>query len=375
MARDVVCTHSDKRDTAEALRDLKAGLVGAEPIALFFFCSANHDGLQIERELKALAPLAEVIGCTTSGEFTDRAYTSGGVSVLALSHAKVLRCAAALAEYDKGSDVEASVHAATRRIAQKLQVDLREVDPERWVGVVLHEGLKGNEEEANAVLGHVSPFLSFLGGSAGDNVRLKETLVFYDGQASTCGSVMMLMELAVPYVIVKTCSFEPTSTKLRIGRVQGRVVYEIDGQPAVPTYAAKIGVPPEALGPPVFMANPLGLMIDGEPWVRSPIAILPDGGLLFGCKIIEGAELNLLKSTDLVGDTKDALDKGAAKLGGKPSVGLLFNCAHRCIEIQMKHLEAPFCEAIADFPVAGFHSYGESWLAHMNQMLIALLLG
>jgi hypothetical protein len=239
----------------------------------------------------------------------------------------------------------------------------------------LHEGLKGNEEEANAVLGHVAPFLSFLGGSAGDNVRLKETLVFYDGQASNCGSVMMLMEMAVPFVIVKTCSFEPTPTKLRIGRVQGRVVYEIDGQPAVPTYAAKIGVSPEALGPPVFMANPLGLMIDGEPWVRSPIAILPDGGLLFGCKIIEGAELNLLKSTDLVGDTKDALGRGAAKLDGRPSVGLLFNCAHRCIEIQMKHLEAPFCGAIAGFPVAGFHSYGESWLAHMNQMLIALLLG
>jgi len=375
MARDVVCTHSDKHDTPEALRELKAGLAGAEPVALFFFCSANHDGVKIERELKALAPLAEVIGCTTSGEFTDHAYTQGGVSVLALSHAKVLRCAAALAEYDKGDNVEASVHAATRRIAQKLQVDLREVDPDRWVGVVLHEGLKGNEEEANAVLGHVAPFLSFLGGSAGDNVRLKETLVFHDGHASSCGSVMMLMEMAVPYVIVKTCSFEPTPTTFRIGRVQGRVVYEIDGQPAVPTYAAKIGVAPEALGPPVFMANPLGLMIDGEPWVRSPIAILPDGGLLFGCKIIDGAELNLLKSTDLVGDTKSALVKGAAKLGGKPSVGLLFNCAHRCIEIQMKQLEAPFCEAIADFPVAGFHSYGESWLAHMNQMLIALLLG
>jgi hypothetical protein len=41
----------------------------------------------------------------------------------------------------------------------------------------------------------------------------------------------------------------------------------------------------------------------------------------------------------------------------------------------MKQLEAPFCQAIDAFPVAGFHSYGESWLAHMNQTLIALLLG
>jgi hypothetical protein len=280
-----------------------------------------------------------------------------------------------MAEYDKGETVEAAVHSAANRMAQKLQVDLREVDPNGWVGVVLHEGMKGNEEEVNSVLGYIAPFLSFLGGSAGDNYKLKETFVFYDGRVSGCGSVFLLMELAVPYVIVKTCSFEETPISMRIDKVQGRVVYEIDGQPAVPTYAAKVGVKPEELGHPVFLANPLGLIIEGEPWVRSPIAILPDGGLLFGCKILEGAELKLLKNTDLVGDTKSALAKGVAKLGKTPSAGLLFNCAHRCIEIQIKHLEAPFCEAISEFPVAGFHSYGESWLAHMNQTLIALLLG
>jgi hypothetical protein len=375
VARDVVCTHSDKRDTPEALRELLAGLQGCEPAAILFFCSANHDGIQLQKALKEFAPQAEVVGCTTGGEFTDKAYTDGGVAVVALSRAKVKRCAAELAEFDKGEAVESSVQAAARRLAAKLQVDLREVDTTRWVGVVLHEGLKGNEEEVNSVLGYIAPFLSFLGGSAGDNYKLAETLVFYDGRASNCGSVLLLMELAVPYAIVKTCSFEATDIKMRMSRVQGRVVYEIDGQAAVPTYAAKVGVKPEELGMPVFMGNPLGLIIEGEPWVRSPIAVLPDGGLLFGCKIIEGAELNLLKGTDLVRDTRDALAKGVSQLGSTPSVGLLFNCAHRCVEIRIKQLQEPFCEAISDFPVAGFHSYGESWLAHMNQTLIALLLG
>jgi len=263
VARDVVCAHSGQRDTAAAIRELKAGLTGMEPVAIVFFCSGQHDGLRIEKELKAFAPMAEVIGCTTSGEYTDKAYTQGGVALMALSHAKVARCAASLAEFDKGPSVEDSIHAAASRIAQKLQIDMREVDPERWVGIVLHEGLKGNEEEVNAVLGHIAPFLSYLGASAGDNLVLKETRVFHDGRESNCGSVLLLMELAVPYTIVKTCSFEPTSTVMRIGRVQGRVVYEIEGQPAVPTYAAKVGVTPEQLDHPVFMANPLGLMIDG----------------------------------------------------------------------------------------------------------------
>lgn len=375
MAREVVCAHSAKEDTAQALAELKAELSGADPVAILFFCSANHDGVQLNKELSALAPAAEVIGCTTGGEFTDRAYTQGGVSVLALPRSKVKRCAAALAEYGEAQGVEAAVHAATERMSNKLGVDMREIDPGQWVGIVLNEGLKGNEEEVNAVLGHVAPFLSFLGGSAGDNFKIKETRVFYDGRESLNGSVLLLLELAVPYAIVKTCSFEPTEREFVIGRVEGRVVYEIDGKPAVPTYAEAVGAKPEDLGSVVFMGNPLGVMIDGEPWVRSPIAVTPDGGIVFGCAILEGSKLNLLRNTDLVGDTKRALSEGAKRLGREPSVGLLFNCAHRCMEIQVKKLEDSFREAISSFPVAGFHSYGESYLAHMNQTLIGLLLG
>lgn len=374
MARDVICAHTALAETPAALAELKDKLADIDPVAILFFASANHDGPALQRELKAFAPKAEVIGCTTGGEFTETAYTQGGVAVMALSSAKVKRCAAAIAEYDKGQPVEDAVHAAARTMATKLGVDLRELDPEKWVGVVLNEGLKGNEEEVNAVLGHVAPFLSFLGGSAGDNYALKETRVFYEGRESTNGSVFLLMELSVPFHILKTCSFEPTTTRMRIGRVEGRVVYEIDGKPALPTYAEKIGVKPEELNMMVFSANPLGLVIDNDPWVRSPIMALPDGGLVFGCKILEGSELYLLKNTDLVGDTKNALERGAAQLGSTPSAGILFNCAHRYMEIRGKQIEAQFCGAIAGFPVAGFHSYGESWLAHMNQTLIALLI-
>jgi hypothetical protein len=371
---DVVCAHSAREDSALALEELVPQLTGTNPVVVLFFCSANHDGLQIYNALKAAAPNAEVLGCTTAGEFTDKAYSQGGVVVYALGPAKVRRAAAALAEFDKGQSVEQAVHAAGREIATKLSVDLRELDSNNWVGVLLNEALKGNEEEVNEVLGHVAPLLSFLGGSAGDNLKAVETRVFYDGRVSTCGSVMLLLELAVPFVILKTCSFEATERRLHIGRVQGRVVYEIDGKPAPAAYAEYVGVKPEELGHMVFMGNPLGLVIEGEPWVRSPIAVTPDGGILFGCKILEGSTLNLLRPTDLVGDTKSALARGATQLGATPSTALLFNCAHRCVEIQVKQLETPFREAIAGYPVAGFHSYGESWLAHMNQTLIALLI-
>ena len=373
MASEVVCAHSSRSDTAEALAELRQQLSSIEPVVILFFCSSNHDGVVLQTSLKADFPAAEVVGCTTGGEFTHVAYTAGGVVALALSSAKVRRAAAALAQYDKGASVEQSVRDATSAVARKLQVDLRELPPENWVGVILNEGLNGNEEEVNAVLGLVAPFLSFLGGSAGDNFKIQETAVFYDGIRSTNGSVFLLMNVAVPYAILKTCSFEPTSTQLRIDRVQGRVVYEINGKPAIEAYAEAVGMKPDELTQMVFTANPIGVIIEGEPWVRSPIALTPDGGIVFGCRVLKGSQLNLLRSTGLVPDTQAALERGQEQLGGQPSVALLFNCAHRCMEIKVKHLEAEFCEAISHFPVAGFHSYGESYLAHMNQTLIALL--
>lgn len=373
---DVLCAHSSEKETAAALAELAPQVASvADAKAVLFFCSANHDGLAIHAKLKELAPGAEILGCTTSGEFTHQEYSQGGVVIMALGAAKVRRCAAALAEFDKGQSVEEAIHAAARDIGRRLSVDLRELDPTNWVGVLLNESLKGNEEEVNEILGHVAPLLSFLGGSAGDNLQVKETKVFYDGRESACGSAMLLMELAVPHVIIKSCSFEATDRKMTITRMEGRMLYEIDGKPAVPTYAEYVGVKVEELGHMVFMAHPLGIIIDGEPWVRSPAAVLPDGGMRIGCKILEGTQVYLLKPTDLVSDTRKALDKGVQDLGRRPSAALLFNCAHRQVEIMVKQLETPFREAIGQFPVAGFHSYGESWLAHMNQTLIGLILG
>jgi hypothetical protein len=371
---DVVRAHSPQLDTSAALAELTPQLAGVEPSLVLFFCSSNHDGLQIQRELQALARSATVAGCTTAGELSDRALSDGGVVLVALSRSKVKRCAAVLTDYE-GKDVETEVLGAARTLEERLQVSLRELSPDNWVGILLNEALHGLEDDVVDVVGHVAPLLSFVGGSAGDNLKSVQCTVFAEGRKSSNGSVLLLLELAVPYVVVKTCSFEATQTKVQITRVQKRVVYEIDGQPALTRYAEIVGAPPEQLGDRVFMGNPLGVMIDGEPWVRAPTLRLPDGGIMFGARIIEGSELYLLHSTELVTDTRRALERGAAQLGKAPAIGILFNCAHRAIEIQVRQIQREFREAISAFPVVGFHSYGENYLTQLNQTLVGLLLG
>jgi hypothetical protein len=113
-------------------------------------------------------------------------------------------------------------------------------------------------------------------------------------------------------------------------------------------------------------------MIDGQPWIRSPQQVLPDGGIRLGCQVLDGAELHVMQSMDLVADTRREIARVAGVLGGTISGGLAFNCVLRRLELDAKNLHGPFLEAFSGMEMCGFHTYGESWLGHINQTLTGL---
>ena len=75
------------------------------------------------------SPNAQVIGCTTAGEFTEQSSGTGSVSLLALGKGKVARAAAALARFD--GDVAAGIARAAEELERALDLNLREADPRR----------------------------------------------------------------------------------------------------------------------------------------------------------------------------------------------------------------------------------------------------
>ncbi|MBK7862046.1 MAG: FIST C-terminal domain-containing protein [Archangiaceae bacterium] len=323
----------------------------------------------LEQSLRTF-PAARVIGCTTAGEFNQQRHGENGVSALALGPQVVKRCAVALATHELG--VAAGVTRAAQQLSQQLGSSLRELDPKRHVGVVLVDGMRMREEGVNEALGDQAPLLSFVGGSAGDNLEFRETRVFVDVSAD--GAALMVLETLVPFTVLKSCSFESTGKVFKVTRADesSRTVYELDGKPVVEVYAKAVDRPPAELEK-VFMDHPVGLLIDGQPWIRSPQRVLPDGGLRFYCQIRQGMDIHVMRSTDLVKDSRHALDDAAKKLGKPLQGGLAFNCILRRLEIDAKKLHAPFYASFDKLEVAGFHTYGESWLGHINQTLTALL--
>src|SRR5205814_78585 len=140
------------------------------------------------------------------------------------------RSAGALVSFEGG--VAAGVAAATRALSAGMRASLRELDPRRHVGIGLVNGLGPGSEATNEALGHAAPFLSFVGGSAGDDFGFKVTHMHHNGVEVTEGAALLVLELEAPHAIVKASSFEVLPTHFSVTRAEPRVICELDGEPA-----------------------------------------------------------------------------------------------------------------------------------------------
>jgi hypothetical protein len=276
-----------------------------------------------------------------------------------------------------GGDVEAGVRAAATELSRAIGRDLRELDPSRWVGVALLEGAKGREEKINEALGDVAPTLSFVGGSAGDDIQFKQTWTAADEAFDHDGCALLLLEMKVPFAVLKTESFEPTQHMVTVTAADParRLILELDGQPAAARYAEILGVKREELDFAHCNPSPLGLMIDGRPGLRSVVCGMGDA-IFCACAMPPGTTLSVMRATDMVADTKRALDDVERDELGAPIAGaLLWNCGGRMVEASVKGIEKDYHAALSRVVHLGMHSNGESWLGHINQTLTGLVFG
>jgi len=372
-----VSAHSRAKDSRTAASEIIAQfdeqLAGAMPTAVFVFLSAAHDGPALMSAVRTRYPKAQVVGCTTAGEFVERDGSVGGVAAMALPATTARAAYGVVAHFEHG--VEAGILDAAKKLGRMAGRDLKSLDPKRWVGVLLADGMGMKEEEINDALGVAAPQLVFVGGSAGDDLAFKQTLIFHNDDSSTDGVVLLLLDMAVPFAFAKTCSFEPTAHRFTITRAdqENRTVYELDGKPATEVYARACGTTPDKLGSEVFMSHPVGMMLDGDPWIRSPYQVTENGGLKFFCRITEGSEVHLMNSTDLVGETRQAMARAEEEVGGHAAGALAFNCILRRLELDATKAHDGFLKAFGGIPTLGFHTYGESYLGHVNQTCTALV--
>jgi hypothetical protein len=147
-----------------------------------------------------------------------------------------------------------------------------------------------------------------------------------------------------------------------------RTVLEFDHQPALTAYASALGISPDQAADR-FFPHPLGLIVDGQPFVRSPQRA--DGSrIVFYCQIRQGMELELLEGGDIVTDTERAIRAVSGEIHGV----IDFQCILRTLQLRQEQRCGEYEKVFGDIPVVGFSTYGEAYLGHLNQTSIIVAL-
>lgn len=359
---------SQKPAVDDAVTELKGQLGGSAPRFVIFFASPAYPPRAIAAAMqRAFAP-GTVVGCTTAGEITSGAMLKGAVVAMALD--TVDDAAVQILPGLRSGKV--SLVPAFEGFKRHFRAAIADLDPERYVGLVLLDGMSGAEERVMDALG-ASTDLTFVGGSAGDDLAFRGTQVFANGEAHEDSAVLAVLRIDRGFGVLKTQSFERTGQLLVATRVRAdeRVVLEFDGRPAAEAYAEALGVKVEALEDK-FMSRPLGLMVGDEPYVRSPQQVI-GSAVKFYCAIEEGMELEVLRATNIVEATRLALKRQRESLGSLSGI-VNFNCILRTLELERKAQSEAYGRLFADVPTVGFSTYGEAYLGHINQTATMLAL-
>lgn len=338
-----------------------------------FFAHKSVDGQKVGDALRERFPSASVIGCSSNGVFSDQGYSPTAAVALSIPQQVAPRCSAVLAKLSSGASVDEVIERAGAQLEQQLGTPLRSLSHDHHVGLCLLEGATAREENINEALGNIAPALRFVGGSAGDDITFSGTWVYCNGECTPDGCALVVLEMACPFEIIHACHFEPTDQQVTITEVaEGtRFVRQIDNKPAAQFYSQLAEKPATELQFGDFLGRPLGLMIDDMPWLRSPVRTEGDA-VLFACRMLPGAKLNIMKPHEILTDTKEKLSLLQQNLGGRPSAMILFNCAYRMIEAQITKNEESLHQAFSVSPHIGLHTNGESYLGHINQTLVGL---
>jgi len=358
----IITAHSSKETVRDIVSDIGNQTSDFNPNAVIYFASSRFDPESLSQQMQEQFKNASLFGCSTAGEIVSGKMLKGSVAAMLFDSESIADICISVVENILS---ENHIPDAFGRFEAYYRTLMAEMDFEKYVGIILADGLSGAEEKLMEKIGDLTDVV-FIGASAGDDLKFKQTYIYADGKAYTDAAVLALIRPAYGFDVIKTQSFCALDKKLTATKVNEakRTVLEFDHKPAASAYAEALGIPVKEAGSH-FMRHPLGLMFGDEPYVRSPQQFRGND-MAFYCNIKEGMELSLLESTDIVSDTRQALAEKKAELNSISGI-INFHCILRTLELEQKGQTEAYGNIFSDIPTVGFSTYGEEYIGHINQ--------
>ncbi len=327
-------------------------------LVLAFGSRELYSSMIAQASLKSAFPLADIIGCSTSGEILGDQIYDDSLCITAITWADT-RFQIKVGNIGEYSDSQS----AGRQLAEELDSDgLKHLfllsDGQKVNGTRLVEGLK-------AVL---PPSISITGGLAGDGERFEETIVWHNDRIES-GLILLCGLYGEALQVGHGCvgGWEVFGPDRVITKAKDNVLYELDGTSALELYKNYLGEHANNL-PGSALLFPLHVHSGDEEQgvVRTILSIDEDSqSMTFAGNIPEGDYAQLMHANfDRLIDGASAAAQNAFTSMKQEDVGLaiLISCVGRRIVLKQRtdeELEAAQDIFPGEVAQCGFYSYGE----------------
>ncbi|MBE0485374.1 nitric oxide-sensing protein NosP [Marinobacter sp.] len=366
---------SSLRDSEQAAADLARQLCHDHLGTVLFFCSVEYDLASLGPALQEAFAGTRVYGCTSAGEITERGYDRGCISAIGFDSRYFAIDCALIRQLDCFTLQDA------QSVIDNLLNTCRDAQLSPVKGntfaITLLDGLSSREElvlaTLNAALGTIPQF----GGSAGDDERLADTHVYYDGEFHCGAATVMLVNTPLDFRVFSTHHMQPLDEKLVVTHAcpESRTVYELNAEPAAEVYARSVGVPIEQLDRKVFALRPLGVRVGSNYFIRSIQRVNPDGSLTFYCAVETGIVMVGMAPGSLLDSVREQIET-SERLVGAPLVTIGCDCFLRRLEAELTGQGDEVSEFLKEHKVVGFNTYGEQFNGmHINQTFTGVVIG
>jgi len=366
----VLKAQSTKTNAKEAVLELKEKFNSNSAVkAITFFASSNYNSTELISAMNENFPNIQVFGCSTSGEVISGCMCSNSIVAMAFTDEVIEDMKIEVVENLNNFDLMPAIHSFENHFKTRLN----KMSEDKYFGLIYLDGLSKKEEAILDELGDYTQVM-FVGGSAGDDLKFKQTVIYANGKCYDNSAVLVLVKSKIGFGFEKLQSFVPTEHTVTATKVDvaNRIIYEFDGKPAAEVYAKLLNTTVADVSK-VFGEYTLGLMIGDEPYVRSIQQIVEKDALMLYCNVKEGMKLKILKTTDMIVDTKKFVDDIKKKYNSISGM-LIFNCILRYLELQNKNQVQDYADIFSDIPTVGFCTYGEAYIGHINQTATFLVL-
>jgi hypothetical protein len=330
-------------------------------LAQLVFLFGNRELLKAQQNIdfaRETYPLAQIVGCSTSGEiYQEEVYNNNIICTAVYFESSTIEIAQETIQSMEDS------YAVGQKLASKL-------DKEHLVHVmILSEGININGSElTKGINNQLGDRISVTGGLAGDQALFSETVIVHN-RAGVKNLVVAIgfygKQLQVGYGSMG--GWDSFGVDREVTKSKANVLYELDGQPALELYKRYLGAHAANL-PASALLFPLNLRLQNSETslVRTVLSVNEeDGSMVFAGDIPQGEYVRLMKaSSDRLIDGAD----GAAEMSKislqypDADLAILISCVGRKLVLKQRveeELEI-IREVIGEgVTITGFYSYGE----------------